>query len=76
MQNEVQDYDHAPGRWQRMLRSILRFAEAIEISPMEELFDRALRLEQDVTALKKNHQRTGGDETASGQQGPRLSSVR
>lgn len=76
MKNEVQDYDHAPGRWHRTLRSILRGAEAIEISPMEDLFDRVLRLERDVAALKKNRQRTGGDETASGQQGPRLPSVR
>jgi polyhydroxyalkanoate synthesis regulator phasin len=76
VQKEVQDYDHAPGRWQRTLRSILQFAEAIETSPMEELFDRILRLEQDVAALKKNRQGSGGDETASGQQGPRVPSVR
>ena len=76
MQNEVQDYDHAPGQWHRTLRSILRFAEAIEISPMEDLFNRVLRLEQDVAALKKNHQRAGSDETACGQEGPRLLSVR
>ncbi len=61
MQNEVQDHDHAPGRWQRTFRSILRYAEAIETSPMEDLFDRILRLQQDVAALKKDRKNTGGD---------------
>jgi hypothetical protein len=33
---------------------LYRMIEALETSPMESLYDRVLRLEQDVSALKRN----------------------
>jgi len=36
------------------LSRVYRMIEALETSPMESLYDRVLRLEQEVSALKRN----------------------
>src|SRR5262249_29971841 len=40
--------------WRRTLSQFYRMIEAIETSPLESLHDRVLRLEQEVSALKRN----------------------
>ena len=40
--------------WRRTLGQFYRMIEAIETSPLESLYDRVLRLEQEVSALKRN----------------------
>jgi hypothetical protein len=40
--------------WRRTLSQLYRTLAAVETSPMEILYDRVLRLEQEVSALKRN----------------------
>ena len=40
--------------WRRTLGRFYRMIEAIETSPLESLYDRVLRLEQEISALKRN----------------------
>ena len=40
--------------WRGSLSRLYRMIEALEASPMESLYDRVLRLEQEVSALKRN----------------------
>ena len=40
--------------WRRTLSQLYRTIEAVETSPLESLYDRVLRLEQEVSALKRN----------------------
>ncbi len=40
--------------WRRTLGQFYRMIEAIETSPLESLYDRVLRLEQEISALKRN----------------------
>jgi len=40
--------------WRRTLGQFYRMIEAIETSPLESLYYRFLRLEQDISALKRN----------------------
>jgi hypothetical protein len=40
--------------WRRTLNQLYRTIAAVETSPMETLYDRVLRLEQEVSALKRN----------------------
>jgi hypothetical protein len=40
--------------WRGSLSRFYRIIEALEASPMESLYDRILRLEQEVSALKRN----------------------
>jgi hypothetical protein len=39
--------------WRGSLSRLYRMIEALETSPMESLYDRVLRLEQEVSALKQ-----------------------
>jgi hypothetical protein len=55
MQNEQVDQDHISG-WRRAWTTILNFAEAIEISPTEYMFDRISYLEREVASLKNELQ--------------------
>ena len=40
--------------WRWSLIRFYRMIEALETSPMESLYDRVLRLEQEVSTLKRN----------------------
>jgi hypothetical protein len=40
--------------WRRTLSQLYRTLAVVETSPMEILYDRVLRLEQEVSALKRN----------------------
>src|SRR5882757_3328850 len=40
--------------WRRTLGQFYRMIEAIETSPLESHYDRVLRLEQEISALKRN----------------------
>jgi hypothetical protein len=40
--------------WRNTLSQLYRMIEAAETSPLEILYDRVLRLEQEVSALKRN----------------------
>ena len=40
--------------WRRTLSQLYRTIAAVEMSPMEILYDRVLQLEQEVSALKRN----------------------
>jgi hypothetical protein len=40
--------------WRRTLSQLYRMIEAVETSPLESLYDRVLRLEQEISALKRN----------------------
>ena len=40
--------------WRSSLSQLYRMIEGIETSPLESLYDRVLRLEQEVSALKRN----------------------
>jgi hypothetical protein len=40
--------------WRRTLGQFYRMIEAIETSSLESLYDRVLRLEQEISALKRN----------------------
>jgi hypothetical protein len=50
----VETTSAAGTRWRASLSRLYRTIEALETSPMESLFDRVLRLEQEVSALKRN----------------------
>jgi hypothetical protein len=56
MQSEQADQDHISGWWRRAWTAILKFAEAIEISPTEYMFDRISYLEREVATLKNELQ--------------------
>jgi polyhydroxyalkanoate synthesis regulator phasin len=56
MQNQQVDQDHISGWWRRAWTTILNFAEAIETSPTEHMFDRISYLEREVTSLKNELQ--------------------
>jgi hypothetical protein len=56
MQNEQVDQEHIPGWWRRAWTTILTFAEAIETSPTEYMFDRISYLEREVASLKSELQ--------------------
>jgi polyhydroxyalkanoate synthesis regulator phasin len=56
MQNEQVDQEHISGRWRRAWATILNFAEAIETSPTEYMFDRISYLEREVVSLKSELQ--------------------
>ena len=40
--------------WRRTLSQLYRMIEAAQTSPLESLYERVLRLEQEVSALKRN----------------------
>ena len=40
--------------WRRTLSQLYRMIEAVETTPLESLYDRVLRLEQEVSALKRS----------------------
>jgi polyhydroxyalkanoate synthesis regulator phasin len=40
--------------WRRALSQLYRMIEAAQTSPLESLYERVLRLEQEVSALKRN----------------------
>jgi hypothetical protein len=40
--------------WRGSLSRLYQIIEALETSPMESLYDRILRLEQEVSVLKRN----------------------
>ena len=40
--------------WRRTLSHLYRMIEAAQKSPLESLYERVLRLEQEVSALKRN----------------------
>jgi hypothetical protein len=56
MQNEQVDQDDISGWWRRAWTTILNFAEAIETSPTEYMFDRISYLEREVASLKSELQ--------------------
>jgi hypothetical protein len=58
MQNEQVKLDRISGWWSRAWTAILHFAEAIETSPTEYVFDRLSYLEREVASLK-NELRSG-----------------
>ena len=55
MQNEQVGQDHISG-WRRAWTMMLNFAEAIETSPTEYMFDRISYLEREVASLKSELQ--------------------
>jgi hypothetical protein len=56
MQSEHVDQDHISGWWRRVWTTILNFAEAIETSPTEYMFDRISYLEREMASLKNELQ--------------------
>ncbi len=56
MQNEQVDQEHISGWWRRAWTTILNFAEAIDTSPSEYMFDRISYLEREVADLKSELQ--------------------
>jgi hypothetical protein len=56
MQNEQMDQEHISGWWRRAWTTMLNFAEAIETSPTEYMFDRISYLEREVASLKSELQ--------------------
>jgi hypothetical protein len=56
MQNEQVEQEHISGWWHRAWAKILNFAEAIETSPTEYMFDRISYLEREVASLKSELQ--------------------
>ena len=57
MQNEQQmDQERISGWWRRAWTTILNFAEAIDTSPSEYMFDRISYLEREVADLKSELQ--------------------
>jgi hypothetical protein len=63
MQNEQVDQEHISG-WRRAWTTILNWAEVIETSPTEHMFDRILYLEREVASLKSELQSRAGAPTA------------
>jgi hypothetical protein len=52
------------GAWlRRGWNAVMDAAEAMERSPMEDVFDRLDRLERDMAAIKKNRKAAGIDES-------------
>ena len=50
------------GGWlRRTWNAMMRAAEVMEVSPMEDLFDRVDRLENEMAALKKRKAAAGAD---------------
>jgi polyhydroxyalkanoate synthesis regulator phasin len=64
MQNEQVEQEHISGWWRRARTTILSFAEAIETSPMEYMFDRISYLEREVASLKNELRSRAGAPTA------------
>jgi len=56
MQNQQVDQKHISRWWRRAWITILTFAEAIETSPTEYMFDRTSYLEREVASLKSELQ--------------------
>jgi hypothetical protein len=56
VQNEQVDQAHISGWWRRAWTTIRNFAEAIETSPTEYMFDRISYLEREVASLKSELQ--------------------
>lgn len=52
MQAELIGRDHKPKKLHRAWIWLLRFAEAMERSPMEDVYDRISRLERELASLK------------------------
>jgi hypothetical protein len=55
MQTEIANRDGG-GWWRRTRDWFLLWAEALERGPMEEMYDRILRLEREVGSLKSERQ--------------------
>jgi hypothetical protein len=56
MHNEQVDQEHISGWWRQAWTTILSFAEAIETSPTDYMFDRISHLEREVASLKSELQ--------------------
>jgi hypothetical protein len=56
MQSDQGDREHISGWWRRAWTTMLNFAEAIETSPTEYLFDRVSYLERELASLKSELQ--------------------
>jgi hypothetical protein len=56
MQNEQVEQDHISGWWRRAWTTIRNFADAIETSPTDYMFDRISHLEREVASLKSELQ--------------------
>lgn len=56
MRNEQLDQKHISGWWRRAWTTMLNFAEAIDTSPTEYMFDRISYLEREVAGLKSELQ--------------------
>jgi hypothetical protein len=56
MQNEQVDQEPISGWWRRAWTATLNFAEAIETSPTQYMFDRISYLEREVASLKSELQ--------------------
>jgi hypothetical protein len=56
MQNEQVDQEHISGWWRRVWTTMLNFAEAIETSPTEYMFNRMSYFERVVASLKSELQ--------------------
>ena len=52
MQNEQVEQEHISAWWRRVWTTIRNFADAIETSPTDYLFDRISHLEREVASLK------------------------
>jgi polyhydroxyalkanoate synthesis regulator phasin len=57
MQNEQVEREHISGWWRRVWTAIRNFADAIETSPTDYMFDRISHLEREVASLKSELQR-------------------
>jgi hypothetical protein len=57
MQNEQVEQEHISGWWRRVWTTIRNFADAIEPSPTDYMFDRISHLEREVASLKSELQR-------------------